>query len=50
MTVPQVSRHLARLRETGLLISRRDGRMIHHRLNVQRLMHLGVDTLTGLIQ
>lgn len=50
MTLPQVSRHLARLRESGLLISRRDGRMIYHRLNPQRLMHLGVDILTAIIR
>jgi DNA-binding transcriptional ArsR family regulator len=50
MTLPQVSRHLARLRETGLLVSRRDGRMIYHRLNLQRLMHLGVDILTAIIR
>jgi DNA-binding transcriptional ArsR family regulator len=50
MTLPQVSRHLARLREVGLLTSRRNGRMIHHRLDVQRLMHLGVDLLTTIIR
>jgi DNA-binding transcriptional ArsR family regulator len=50
MTLPQVSRHLARLRETGLLDSRRDGRMIHHRLDLQRLMRLGVDVLTSIIR
>ncbi|MEV4313062.1 DUF5937 family protein [Actinocrispum sp. NPDC049592] len=50
MTLPQVSRHLTRLRDAGLLVSVRDGRMIHHRLNLQRLMHLGVDVLTTIIR
>ncbi|MFG2472215.1 DUF5937 family protein [Streptomyces canus] len=50
MTLPQVSRHLGRLREVGLLTSRRDGRQIHHRLDTDRLMHLGVDVLTSIIR
>ena len=50
MTLPQVSRHLTRLREADLLISRRDGRMIHHRLSLQRLMQLGVDVLTTIMR
>jgi DNA-binding transcriptional ArsR family regulator len=50
MTAPQVSRHLRGLRETGLLVSRRDGRMVYHRLNLQRLMHLGIDVLTAIIR
>ncbi|MEV4149322.1 DUF5937 family protein [Amycolatopsis sp. NPDC049691] len=50
MTVPQVSRHLGRLREAGLLVSRRDGRMIQHRLDLQRLMQLGVDVLTTIMR
>ncbi|GAA5162442.1 DUF5937 family protein [Amycolatopsis dongchuanensis] len=49
MTLPQVSRHLARLRESGLLDSRRDGRMIYHRIEVDRLMRLGLDVLTSII-
>jgi DNA-binding transcriptional ArsR family regulator len=50
MTPPQVSRHLGRLREAGLLTSHRSGRMIYHRLDVQRLMHLGVDVLTSIVR
>ncbi|WP_405876200.1 MULTISPECIES: DUF5937 family protein [unclassified Streptomyces] len=50
MTVPQVSRHLGRLREAGLLTSRRDGRLIYHRLDTDCLMHLGVDVLTAIIR
>ena len=50
MTLPQVSRHLGRLREAGLLTSRRDGRQIHHRLDTDCLMRLGVDVLTSIIR
>ncbi|GHF94204.1 MULTISPECIES: ArsR/SmtB family transcription factor [Amycolatopsis] len=50
MTVPQVSRHLGRLREAGLLVSHRDGRMIQHRLNLQRLLPMGVDVLTAIMR
>ncbi|MET8979467.1 DUF5937 family protein [Streptomyces sp. NPDC004539] len=50
MTAPQVSRHLGRLREVGLLTSRRDGRLVYHRLDTDRLMRLGVDVLTSVIQ
>jgi DNA-binding transcriptional ArsR family regulator len=50
MTSPQVSRHLGRLREAGLLTSRRDGRQIYHRLDTNCLMHLGVDVLTSIIR
>ncbi|WP_086845499.1 ArsR/SmtB family transcription factor [Amycolatopsis kentuckyensis] len=50
MTVPQVSRHLGRLRQAGLLVSRRDGRMVQHRLDLQRLMQLGVDLLTTIMR
>ena len=35
MALPQVSRHLGRLREAGLLTSHRDGRMIYHRLDIR---------------
>lgn len=50
MTLPQVSRHLGRLREVGLLTSRRDGRLIYHRLDTACLMNLGVDVLTSIIR
>jgi len=32
-TQPKISRHLALLRESGLLIDRRDGKWIHYRLS-----------------
>ncbi|MFJ9898268.1 DUF5937 family protein [Streptomyces sp. NPDC091280] len=50
MTAPQVSRHLGRLREVGLLTSRRDGRLVYHRLDTDCLMRLGVDVLTSIIR
>ncbi|MEV0184536.1 DUF5937 family protein [Streptomyces sp. NPDC050625] len=50
MTQPQVSRHLAHLREVDLLLSRREGRMVYHRLDVQRFRHLGVDVLLAIVQ
>jgi DNA-binding transcriptional ArsR family regulator len=50
MTPPQVSRHLGRLREANLLRSHREGRMVYHRIDVQRLMYLGVDVLTAIIR
>ncbi|MER5435552.1 DUF5937 family protein [Streptomyces sp. NPDC002588] len=50
MTMPQVSRHLGRLREAGLLTSRRNGRQIYHRLDTDCLMHLGADVLTSIIR
>ena len=32
-TQPKISRHLAMLRESGLLLDRRDGKWIHYRLS-----------------
>jgi ArsR family transcriptional regulator len=34
-TQPKVSRHLATLRETGIVLDRRDGLWIHYRVNPQ---------------
>ncbi|MFD5735712.1 DUF5937 family protein [Streptomyces sioyaensis] len=50
MSLPQVSRHLARLREAELLVSRREGRLIYHRLDVARFRHLGVDILQAIVR
>jgi len=33
MTQPKASRHLAVMRESGLVVARRDGKWIHYRLN-----------------
>lgn len=50
MSNPQVSRHLSRLRSVGLLVSRRSGRLIYHRLETRRLSQLGVDVLTTVVR
>ncbi|MFB9835908.1 ArsR/SmtB family transcription factor [Actinoallomurus acaciae] len=47
---PQVSRHLKRLRQVGLVTSRREGRMIYHRLHAQLLLGLGSDVLTTIMR
>lgn len=48
MTLPQVSRHLARLREAGLVTVERDGRRAHYQLNLERVRRIGEDLLTAL--
>ena len=47
---PQVSRHLKRLRQVGLVTSRREGRMIYHRLHAQLLLALGSEVLTTIMR
>ncbi|MWK38987.1 metalloregulator ArsR/SmtB family transcription factor [Actinomadura sp. J1-007] len=47
---PQVSRHLKRLRQVGLVTSRREGRMIYHRLHPQLVLSLGSDVLTAIMR
>jgi len=49
-SLPQVSRHLRRLREVQLVSSERHGRLVYHRLDTQRLIRLGVDLLTTIIR
>ena len=50
LTEPQVSRHLRRLREVGLITSRRQGRMVYHRLHAKLLTDLGSDVLTTIMR
>ncbi|HEY3505922.1 MAG TPA: DUF5937 family protein [Actinocatenispora sp.] len=50
LTEPQVSRHIRRLREVGLVTSRREGRMVYHRLHAKLLLDLGVDLLTTVMR
>ncbi|MFI1353909.1 DUF5937 family protein [Streptomyces sp. NPDC020898] len=50
MTRPQVSRHLAKLRSAGLLTSERNGRNVYHRVDVNRLMHIGVELLRVIVR
>ncbi|KIF75616.1 hypothetical protein QR77_20310 [Streptomyces sp. 150FB] len=47
---PQVSRHLRRLREVGLVSSQREGRMVYHRLHAELLLNLGADVLTTVMR
>lgn len=46
MSLPQVSRHLARLREAGLVTVERDGRRAYYQLDLERVRRLGEDLLT----
>ncbi|MFE6942211.1 ArsR/SmtB family transcription factor [Streptomyces chartreusis] len=48
MTLPQVSRHLARLREAGLVTVERDGRRAYYQLHLDRVRSIGEDLLTAL--
>ncbi len=50
MAPPQVSRHLARLREVGLLVSERDGRFVYHRLDVTAVMQLGPQLISAIVR
>ncbi|MBA2806587.1 metalloregulator ArsR/SmtB family transcription factor [Streptomyces sp. KM273126] len=50
MTRPQVSRHLAKLRAAGVLVSERSGRYVYHRVDVQQLMQIGVDLLRAIVR
>lgn len=50
MTAPQVSRHLGRLRDAGLLVSVRDGRLVRHRLRAHVVASLGRDLLARIVK
>jgi DNA-binding transcriptional ArsR family regulator len=50
MTLPQVSRHLARLREAGLVTVDRDGRRAYYQLNLDPVRRIGEDLLTALFR
>lgn len=50
MTEPQVSRHLRKLREAGLVRTERDGRFVHYSLDLGEVARLGSDVLTALLQ
>jgi DNA-binding transcriptional ArsR family regulator len=50
MAPPQVSRHLARLRAAGLLVSERDGRFVYHRLDVAAVMQLGPQLISSIVR
>ncbi|MDQ0750030.1 DNA-binding transcriptional ArsR family regulator [Streptomyces africanus] len=48
MSLPQVSRHLARLRDAGLVTVERDGRRAYYQLTLERVRRIGDDLLTAL--
>jgi DNA-binding transcriptional ArsR family regulator len=50
MPVSQVSRHIGRLREAGLITSTRDGRLVHHRLSSDTMNRLGIDLLSAILR
>jgi DNA-binding transcriptional ArsR family regulator len=50
MTVPQVSRHLARLREAGLVTADRAGRRTYYQLDLDTVRRIGEDLLTVLFR
>jgi len=50
MSVPQVSRHLRRLREAGLVTRHRDGAVVQYQLDVNAVRRLGLDLLNSLIR
>lgn len=50
MTAPQVSRHIGRLRDTGLVTSTPDGRMVRHRLSTEVIARLGSDLLSAILR
>ncbi|MET9224456.1 DUF5937 family protein [Lentzea sp. NPDC003310] len=49
MTQPQVSRHLRKLREAGLVVSARHGRTVQHRIQTSRLYGIGYDLVAGIV-
>jgi len=49
MSVPQVSRHLRRLRETGLVASERQGRTVQYRLILSRVYGLGYELVKRIV-
>lgn len=50
MTEPQVSRHVGRLRQVGLVRSERDGKMVYHRFATDVLIQLGYDVLATIVR
>lgn len=50
MSPAQVSRHIGRLRDAGLVISSRDGRLVYHRLSTDLINRLGVDLLGTIVR
>nr|WP_267881717.1 MULTISPECIES: ArsR family transcriptional regulator [unclassified Streptomyces] len=49
MTSPQVSRHLRKLREAGLVLTHWEGTAVYYRLDTDAIGRLGPDLLVGLL-
>ena len=50
LSAPEVSRHLAVLREAGIVHSTRSGRYIHHELDQEAVARFGLDLLEALLR
>ncbi|MEV0646622.1 DUF5937 family protein [Phytomonospora sp. NPDC050363] len=50
LSAPEVSRHLAVLRNAGLLTAQRRGRYVHHSLDLSATTALGTDLLSALLR
>lgn len=50
MSAAQVSRHIARLKEVGLVTSERDGQRVFHRLVTEQVTKLGFDLLASIVR
>ncbi|MFG2298630.1 DUF5937 family protein [Streptomyces sp. NPDC048603] len=50
LTPPEVSRHVALLRQAGLLTARREGRYVRYSLNLSDLTALGTDLLAAALR
>lgn len=46
----QVSRSLGVLRDAGLVVSQRSGKLVHHRVHMQRVLDLGADILATMVR
>lgn len=49
MSEAQVSRNLRKLREAGLVIGEREGRLVRYRMNIESVRHLGSDFMDTLL-
>ena len=50
LTAPEVSRHLAVMRKTGLLLTERRGRYVYYSLDTSALTALGTDLLSAVLR
>jgi DNA-binding transcriptional ArsR family regulator len=50
LTAPEVSRHLALLKKTGVITAQRHGRYVHYQLDLVVTTHLGGDLIEALLR